>query len=429
MTPLLKDERALATVSARPWIFCQLGAREHYSIPRGLHQRGLLAGLVTEAWVPPNSVLARIGGEFGERLRQRYDRGLADADVRHWSASAVGYELYASISKSRNSWNSIIARNDWFQARAVKHLNAIARHNDQKSCPVVFAYSYAARQILQAARERGCTTVLGQIDPGPVEERIVSEVCLRRGHQIDSTQCIPESYWDDWREECEISDRIIVNSTWTQEALIEEGISSAKIHIVPVAYDPPDDSYQFKRTYPAVFDHSRPLRVLFLGSLIPRKGIREMLDATLLMRAAPVEFQFVGALGTELGIKLTENHRVHWMGPVARQRVKDFYKNADLFILPTHSDGFGLTQLEAMAWGLPVIASRNCGDVVKDKVNGLIIPKVTGEAIAEAIEWCIEDAERLRQMSDRALRTSNKFRSDNVMSQLLRCAGESVLAG
>jgi hypothetical protein len=418
-----------APKGTRSWICCQLGARDHYSVPRGLHQRGLLKGLITEAWVPPNSAFARLPGDLGERLRQRYDEVLADANVLHSSVSTVGYEARASFAKSDNIWDSIIARNNWFQAKAIRHLTSLIRNDDQGSSQVVFAYSYAAREILRSARELGCTTVLGQIDPGPVEERIVAEVYRRRGNPLPNQQRVPESYWEAWREECDLCHGVIVNSAWTRKALVAEGVNAGKIHIVPLAYDPPEQAVRFQRAYPRSFSTSRPLRVLFLGSLIPRKGIREMLDATLLMRAAPVEFQFVGALGTELGIKLTENHRVHWMGPVARQRVKDFYKNADLFILPTHSDGFGLTQLEAMAWGLPVIASRNCGDVVKDKVNGLIIPKVTGEAIAEAIEWCIEDAERLRQMSDRALRTSNKFRSDNVMSQLLRCAGESVLAG
>ncbi len=235
-------------------------------------------------------------------------------------------------------------------------------------------------------------------------------------------QRVPESYWEAWREECELCHHIVVNSEWTREALIAEGAPTEKIHVVPVAYDPPDQAGRFKRAYPSSFNTSRPLRVLFLGSLIPRKGIHEMLDATVLMRTAPVEFRFVGALGGGLGIKPAENPRVHWMGPVARKRVHDFYRNADLFILPTHSDGFGLTQLEAMAWGLPVIASRNCGDVVKHEVNGLILPIVTAEAIAESIEWCIKNAEQLGQMSDSAARTSNEFRADQVVSQLLHSA-------
>ena len=54
-----------------------------------------------------------------------------------------------------------------------------------------------------------------------------------------------------------------------------------------------------------------------------------------------------------------------------------FYKEADVFILPTLSDGFGLTQLEAQSWKLPVIASRHCGEVVRDGENGVVLEEVS----------------------------------------------------
>src|SRR5262245_9674424 len=88
--------------SSGSWICCQLGARDHYSIPRGLRRRGLLEGLITEAWVPPSSALAMIPGRFGERLRQRYDTELANANVLHDSLSNIGFELRESLNKSSN---------------------------------------------------------------------------------------------------------------------------------------------------------------------------------------------------------------------------------------------------------------------------------------------------------------------------------------
>jgi glycosyltransferase involved in cell wall biosynthesis len=404
------------------WICCQLGARDHYSVPRGLHRRGLLEGLITEAWVPPTSALARIPGEFGERLRQRYDIALADANVLHCSASIVGFEARASLAKSRNIWDPIIARNNWFQSQAVHRLKALRRSSDQTSGQVVFAYSYAAREILRTARELGCTTILGQIDPGPAEERIVAEVCRRNGNPMANWQRVPVSYWEAWREECDLCHSIVVNSPWARRALIGEGVPAEKIHIVPVAYDPPNPTSPFTRVYPKSFGPARPLRVLFLGSLVPRKGIHEMLKAITLVRTAPVEFWFVGASGLEIPIQSIENPRVHWTGPVARKRVHNFYRDADVFIFPTHSDGFGQTQLEAMTWGLPVIASSNCGEVVRHEFNGLVLPAVTAEAIAETINWCLNNAEALDGMSHCATLTCYKFRTDHLVRQLLECA-------
>jgi glycosyltransferase involved in cell wall biosynthesis len=86
-------------------------------------------------------------------------------------------------------------------------------------------------------------------------------------------------------------------------------------------------------------------------------------------------------------------------GAVSRDRTEEFYRSADLFVLPTLSDGFALTQLEAMACGLPVIATPNCGEVVTDGVDGLIVPASDANALAEAFQLLIQDPEKLRTMS------------------------------
>ena len=407
----------------RRWICCQLGAREHYWIPRGLHQRGLLAGLVTDLWVPPGSFLAWIGGGTGERLRQRFDDALADAHVHHASASALAYEF--GTLRNQSEWDAIIARNNWFEAKAVHCLEAITQRSGSQR-QIIFAYSYAARSIFQRARELGCTTVMGQIDPGPVEERIVSNICLRHNHQRTDAQRIPDCYWQAWREECEICDIIVVNSNWTRDALLAEGVSPGKVQIVPLAYDPQVQVGRFERKYPAKFSNARPLRVLFLGALIPRKGIYEVLDAAFQLRNAPVEFHLVGPGREELAVLDFGNTNVHWVEQVPRSHVTQFCQDADVFVFPTHSDGFGLTQLEAMAAGLPVIASKNCGEVVSHGINGLLLPTVTSEAIVESIEWCTKHPSQLLQMSDNAIRTSAQFSTDHVIYSLLGCTEDAI---
>ena len=73
-----------------------------------------------------------------------------------------------------------------------------------------------------------------------------------------------------------------------------------------------------------------------------------------------------------------------------------------MFILPTLSDGFALTQLEALAHRLPVIASRQCGEVVIDRVNGLLLEEPTAAAIEEALRFCLQNPDQLAQFSENA---------------------------
>jgi glycosyltransferase involved in cell wall biosynthesis len=92
--------------------------------------------------------------------------------------------------------------------------------------------------------------------------------------------------------------------------------------------------------------------------------------------------------------------------------------------LPTLSDGFAITQLEAMAHGLPVIATPRCGEVVIPGQNGLLVPPADGEALAEAIATFVRDRERLEAMAEGALRTSRKFGLDRLSANLLELLAE-----
>jgi glycosyltransferase involved in cell wall biosynthesis len=80
-----------------------------------------------------------------------------------------------------------------------------------------------------------------------------------------------------------------------------------------------------------------------------------------------------------------------------------------VFVLPTVSDGFAITQVEAMAQALPVITTPNCGEVVTPGIDGLIVPPFDGEALAAAISKLDQDRPLLKEMSYRALDKSAHF--------------------
>jgi glycosyltransferase involved in cell wall biosynthesis len=63
-----------------------------------------------------------------------------------------------------------------------------------------------------------------------------------------------------------------------------------------------------------------------------------------------VEFTFVGPIQISMPTDLLNRPRERWLGPAPHRATNAFYRNADVFLFPTFSDGFGLTQLEAQAW-------------------------------------------------------------------------------
>ena len=375
------------------WICCQLGAREHYAIPRALHQAGQLSLLITDAWVTPNSPLNLVPIKSIKSLCDRYHPDLKNAPIKAFTNGLISFEIQQRLQKTQD-WERMIARNQWFQAQAIKILETIKIPHNQDP-PILFTYSYAALEILKYAKTRGWRTILGQIDPGIKEEEIVKAEQQKYPHLAPNWQPVPPSYWETWQQECALADRIMVNSQWSIQLLEQANIEAEKIKIVPLVYEPPPEAANFTRTYPEKFTHERPLRVLFLGLINLRKGIAACLEAVEELTGEPIEFWFVGAIQIEITEHLRNHPQIRWIGPVTRSETSRYYQEVDVFLFPTLSDGFGLTQLEALAWQLPIIASSNCGKVIENQINGWILEKVNQKSIISLLLEIIQNSSHI----------------------------------
>jgi len=288
------------------WLCCQLGAREHYAIPRALFRIGMLGSLVTDAWVPPSSLLAKCCGH-SSKFRHRFHSELRDARVKAFNSSLVLFEMLAG-ARDLAVWPKILARNRWFQRKVVSFLRSHLRKgawlprsftlSTLNYQLVLCSYSYTALEPFRYAKSRGWKTLLVQIDPGPEEERIVAEETAREPELAGKWHPAPPEYWAFWREECKLADRIVVNSEWSREGLIRGKVPAEKISIIPLAYEElrvgRRAEPRLRRNYPDRFTAERPLRVLFLGLINLRKGVARLLEAARILRDEPVEFWMVG---------------------------------------------------------------------------------------------------------------------------------------
>lgn len=390
----------------RTWVVCQIGAREHYAIARALQRRGRLAGMITDAWVAPTY---RASALLPRRLRERWH---ADLSGEHVCAPLFSAAMRSAGDRlmRRAGWDQIMARNAWFQRAAARHLRAFSN-----TAQTVFSYSYAAGDVFAEAKRRGWRTVLGQIDPGPVEAQLVATLYERAG-QGNIYEPIPADYWRLWRREIDLADRIVVNSAWSRNALIAENVPREKIAIIPLAHEGQAEAPH--RVQPACFTRERPLRLLFLGQVTLRKGIGVIFEALRLLPDVPISLDIVGPIQVEVPKAVAGDPRITLHGPVARGETRAFYEHADLFIFPTFSDGFGLTQLEALGAGLPVIGSKFCGDVVRDGVNGHILSILEPYELAGLLRELAVDPVRVARLQRGAVVDQQYFGLDAIGRQL-----------
>jgi glycosyltransferase involved in cell wall biosynthesis len=250
-------------------------------------------------------------------------------------------------------------------------------------------------------KKLGVPVVVDQIDPARVEEQMVQEEVRRWPGWEEYPGRIPDMYFSRLAEEWNQADLVLVNSNWSRRALAQQGVEEKKIIVVPLCYEkgahPPSER-------PPTED-GKPLTVLWLGQMILRKGIPYFFEAAAKLLKANVQFVAAGRIGiSEKGMQAAPAN-ISFVGRATREQTAKYYSEADLFVLPTISDGFALTQLEAMAFGLPVIATPNCGDVVTHGVDGLIVPPRDSDALANAIASLESDRGRLRKMSAKARET------------------------
>jgi glycosyltransferase involved in cell wall biosynthesis len=382
------------------WICTQIGAREHYAIPRVLHRAGKLERLYTDFWASdPWRLLGKLTGKGS--LSARCHPDLAGASVK-----AFNYEaLKASRQRFANPYDGFLQVGKDFGQQVVSDLvkgeNIPSSKLPASRSTIFFGYDTGFLEPAQWIKARGGKAIVCQMDPSRYEVDLVKAEETRwpgwARHSVEA----PDAYFKRREDEWATADLVMVNSEWSRQALIKQGVHESKLAVVPLAFEANNPRLN-SVTYspPSTFGARSPLRVLFLGQVILRKGIQYLIESARLLEKESIHFDVVGSIGISDSAVASAPANMTFHGPVGRDRTEEFYRSADLFVLPTLSDGFALTQLEAMAYGLPVISTPNCGEVVTDGVDGLIVPASDANALAEAFQLILQDPEKLQAMSE-----------------------------
>ncbi|MCX5662923.1 MAG: glycosyltransferase family 4 protein [Planctomycetota bacterium] len=387
------------------WIVSQIGRRQHYAIPRALLRRGMLSRFYTDAWVDASRpLLARAPGglrALASRHHPEMPRGKVVGFTAHSVYDAVYDRLknpYATPASASLRYRDLGRR---FALATARHI--LARKFDPAQT-VFFGFNTSSLEVIRPLRERGVLTIVDQIDPAKVEE----DLLIAEGEKWPGWEATPgrasDEYWARMRDEWAAAHVVYVNSLWTKSALLKQGVPAEKIVVVPIAFEAHgagSDSGGGNEPAPAsrAADRDRPLVVLWLGAVVIRKGIQYLIEAARRLKDANIRFEI-------------------FAGRAFGDQVAAAYRQADVFVLPTLSDGFAITQLEAMGHGLPVVTTGNCGEVVEDGVDGLIVPAGDGEALAAAFAKLEADRPRIREMSQNALKKAGCFTLDRIGAAL-----------
>lgn len=178
-------------------------------------------------------------------------------------------------------------------------------------------------------------------------------------------------------------------------------------------------------------EDTRPLSLLFVGSVIERKGLRELAAA---LHDIPADGWTLHVAGDDTvdPVYTTKCQRalrdvpgdVHWHGFVDDKQLQSLYEAADVLVVPSFHEGFGIVYLEAMGYGVPVIAASRGGaaDFVHDGDNGFLVDPTDQTTIAHRIGHLLHPPTRQR-MGKAAIAT---YRDHPSWDESMRTAAKSI---
>lgn len=376
-----------------------VGARDHYQLPLALAERDWLEAFITELYWPLEK---RPLGDLVRRivpepyLSLRHQQNLPSTRVK------LDWRVLAAVVLQR------VAHPRWnFFRFTDRTLGERGRRLAARTGAAIFSYSYYVHAAFdRRGSDRPDHRFMFQVHPHPLSvRRILREeidrypwaaASLRREEELQPNS----KRFEELCEEADLANGWVAASSFTADTLAEQGVPRQAIHVVPYGVDPAH--FPAKPPGPPT---ARPLKVLFLGSMIQRKGLCDLLEAMRLLRSRQVHLTLAGRgfIDREL---LSHYRDVDFevRESLDRGSLITLMHQCDVFAFPSLVEGFAHVVLEAMSAGLPVLAtSHTCAaDVVENGVQGWVVPIRSPEALADRLTWAAENREELAAMGQAA---------------------------
>lgn len=180
-----------------------------------------------------------------------------------------------------------------------------------------------------------------------------------------------------------------------------------------------------RRKRKQAFGIAEECAVVSVGQFIPRKGFDLLLECS---KELPEEVgvYIVGGQPTEEYLAICEKYdlrKVHFMEFMPKERLMQFYRAMDIFVLFTREDIWGLVVNEAMASGLPVISTNRCIaalELIEEGENGFLVETDNTEQMKDALLRLVNSEELREKMSDRAIRRMEQYTIENMAAEHMK---------
>jgi len=384
-------------VTSRGVLVAHPNTQYSYEAALALQERGALLRYVTGFYyrrasgpIAPSvrAMPRRLRAKLERELKRRHQVGL---DERLVATSPVG-ELLSVVVGRRLPARWGFAITVWSQQRFARRVAALVRRI-RPAVVVCYDNTYS-EVVFEAAREVGAFCVLDQ-SIGHVTQ-LLREYAAAGITSDESSEMVARS-----AAEVHAADVILAPSTYVAETLRAVGVPIEKTIVIPFGAD-------LERFQPPAERRDDGLvRALYVGRVSKRKGVQYIIEAFRSLRLPQLDVTVVGP--NLSGLEMPIGERFHAHPGLPHHEIHSTFQQSDMFLQMSLHEGSTITIYEALAAGLPVITTPNAGSVVRDGIDGFIVPSRDVGALANRISRLCTEPQLRRRMSANARRRAEQF--------------------
>lgn len=387
------------------------GKQHSYKLAISIQKLGRLKTFITSSYYDPSRFPDKLFAKFlsfNRFLAKRYEPYLSRRVKRFFVFEIPELILRGLFGNSSFISNVVCLRDELFDMFVAK--------TQVKNCKIFWGFQGSCLESLKVAKKNGMTTFL-ELATGHVKTAItiLEEEKKKNPEWADS---ISNLYFPNWylrrlEQEPFVSDYCIVASEFTKKTLEGVGIESRKIIKLPLGVDL--ERFRFKER--VIKD---PFQIIFVGGVGQRKGIKYLLEAVKLLNSDKIRLKIIGPIvGKGKAIKKYSKF-YDYLGVLGNAEIVKHMHDSDCLVLPSLFEGFGLVIPEAMATGMPVVASPNSAapEIIREGVDGFVVEPADICGLAGRIHWMACNRKKIIEMGISAAERAREFSWDKHTERL-----------
>jgi len=406
------------------------GNRNVRSIVKAFDERSFLAEFDTTLAINPDAfwLKALPGGVRQEMLRRTFPLdakkiiGHPLREVVRMVAPRIGMK---NLVTHETGWASVDGVYKDFDASVAGRLSSIS---GKQSLDAVYAYEDGALETFARAKQLGLKCIydlpIAYWETGrrlmmEDAERLPKWAVTLGGGIKDSQQKL-----DRKSKELELADMVVGPGSFVMDSL-PLWAKDKRIVMAPFG-SPVATGQNDNHNMTAAELKNKPLRILFVGSMGQRKGLGDLFAAVKLVNSKDVELVVMGSMLAPMEFYKAELPNFTYEPGRSHDQVLALMRSCDVFCLPSIVEGRALVMQEAMSQQLPLIITPNTGgaDLIVEGKTGFLVPIKSPAAIAEKINWFLEQRDQLPKMGLLAQQHASTYTWENYGNQVVDAVAE-----